>query len=87
MKLFSILMAALLINAPSFADDSAEHADKTTVDHSKNPITGTRTAKVKHHKKHKDGDQGMETTTTEKTKVQKDGDVKKTTTTEESATH
>ena len=42
----AMVLAASLVHA---AD--AEHSDKTTVDHSKNPITGTETTTKKHTKK------------------------------------
>lgn len=74
----AIVLASSLVHA---AD--AEHSDKTTVDHSKNPVTGTETTTKKHTKKMKnDHGASAEVTTKEKTKVKKDGTVTKETTTE-----
>lgn len=76
----AMVLAASLVHA---AD--AEHSDKTTVDHSKNPITGTETTTKKHTKKmHNDATGAKsEVTTKEKVKAKKDGTVSKETTVEQ----
>ena len=87
MKLASLLALALLVASTSFAAD-AEKTDKTTVDHSKNPITGSHTTEVKtHHKRKNAGGKDVDATATETTKVSKDGEVKKDLKVEEKAAH
>lgn len=68
---------AALVTPVAFANDAANE-NKTTVDHSDNPITGTHTKTVKHKKamKGRGGNAKMETT--EKTKTYSDGTQKKT---------
>ncbi len=81
MKIAAILMGVLLVSGASYADDNVnakgENSDVTTVDHSKNPITGSHTTKVKRKmKKNKDGHR-VDHESTDTTKVKKDGEVKK----------
>ncbi len=77
MKQSAILMALLFMSAHAFAAD-AENTDSTTVDHSKNPITGTQKIKVKRHVKQKNmGGPNVDAVATETTTVKKNGEVKK----------
>jgi hypothetical protein len=77
MKLALLVTGAALVGSMAFAAD-VEDAGKTTVDHSKNPITGTKTTKKQSKQKMKDA-AGNETSSkvTETTKVHKDGQVEK----------
>ena len=76
MKLAALLMGVLLLSSSSFAAD-AENTDTTTVDHSKNILTGSHTKKVKRHVKKKNVDGAdVDATTTDTTTVKKDGTVK-----------
>lgn len=68
-----ILVAALLAGSISMAADT-EHKESSTVDHSKNPITGTETTTKKYKGKMKNTKGHTEdVSVTEKTKVKKDG--------------
>ncbi len=88
MKLSMLLIIGILAVTPAFADDTAENSNKTTVEHSKNVFTGSRTKTVKRHRKNKDlNGSGSESTITEETKVEKDGDVKKDIKIEKEKTH
>ena len=74
MKLAAILASILMVGSLSFAAD-AENSASTTVDHSKNPITGTEKT-VKKSKKKMKGAEGKATEEVkETTKVDKDGKV------------
>ena len=83
----AIIALAVLFALPAFAADSEDSATHT-VDHSKNPMTGSHTTKEKktHKKKNEDGSASAPTNTAT-TKVSKAGDVKKETKTEETTTH
>lgn len=82
MKKMSMVVASLMfVGATSFAADT-EHKAETTVDQSKNPITGTETTTKKTKKKMKGDHASSETVTKEKTKVGTDGEKKTTTETE-----
>ena len=74
MKITTIFVAIALAGSMALAND-AENSSSTTVDHSKNPITGTEKTVKKHHKKKKDKHGEAKTDTTETTKVHKDGTV------------
>lgn len=86
MKISMIISAALLLGATAFAADAK---NETTVDTSKNPITGTETTTTKHEEKA--GDNKMKTKKVVKkhkdgkveTKVEADGKA----TTETPASH
>lgn len=87
MKLASILAFTLLLGSVSFAAD-AEHTDSTTVDQSKNPLTGSHTTTVKHHHKKKHmGGANVDATSTETTTVKKNGEVEKNIKVEDKAAH
>ena len=62
--------------SPAFAADN-ENKNETTVDHSKNPITGTETTTKKTKMKKKGDHAKSEAEVTEKTKVKRDGTVEK----------
>ena len=74
MKLVSVLIATVFAASLSSAAD-IEKKDETTMNTSKNPITGTVTKKKKHSKKTKGANGEMTAETTEKTKIHKDGKV------------
>lgn len=76
MKIAMIISATMLVGAMSFAADMEKKND-STVDTSKNPITGTVTTKKKHSKKIKNAAGEATVETTEKTKVHTDGTVEK----------
>ena len=86
-KLALVTMSAVFVGSMAFAAD-AEDKSSATVDHSKNPITGTETTKKVSKKKMKDG-HGNEAAmkVTDKTKVHTDGKVEHTQETEKEATH
>lgn len=68
-----LLVSALFVGSISMAAD-AEHKETSTVDHSKNPITGTETTTKKYKGKMKnEKGQSEDVAITEKTKVKKDG--------------
>lgn len=73
-----ILLAAagaFLVGSMAMAAD-AENSAKTTVDHSKNPITGTQTTTKKYKKKVKgENGSGHQVDVMEKTKQKTDGTV------------
>lgn len=79
-KQLAVLAIAAFVS-PVFAAD-AENKNETTVDHSKNPITGTETTKVKKTvaKKGPHGEKKSEVV--EKTKKYTDGTVEKSVETE-----
>lgn len=81
MKIAMIITATMLMGATLFAADM-EKKSETTVDTSKNPITGTVTTKKKHTKKKKGDNREQTSEVTEKTKVHTDGKVEQTTKTE-----
>ena len=84
MKKMSLLIASLMfVGSASFAAD-VENKAETTVDHSKNPITGSETTTKKTKKKIKGEHANSEVTTKEKTKTDSDGNKKTTTETETS---
>ncbi|MGZ3721505.1 MAG: hypothetical protein ACXVA9_01160 [Bdellovibrionales bacterium] len=78
MKKLVVLLASSIFAANVYAAD-AEDSKKVTVDHSKNPITGTeKTTKTVKRKSHgSKGRHDSESTTTTKEKT--DGSVEKTT--------
>ena len=74
-NLLTLAAAALFVGSVSFAAD-VENKDNTTVDHSKNPITGTETTTTKTEEKVKDDHGNMKKMKTKKTvKNHKDGKV------------
>ena len=74
-NLLTLAAAALFVGSVSFAAE-IENKDATTVDHSKNPITGTETTTTKTEEKVKDGHGGMKKLKAKKTvKTHKDGKV------------
>ena len=74
-SLLTVAAAALLVGSISFAAD-VENKAETTVDHSKNPITGTETTTTKSEEKMKDGHGDMKKMKMKKTvKTHKDGKV------------
>ena len=80
MKLVAVLSAVVLAGSLAMAAD-AENSNSTTVDNSKNPITGTKKTVKKHKMKMKDAaGNEADATVKETTKVQKDGTVSKKTT-------
>ena len=76
MKKTILALTVAAFASPVFAAD-AENKSATTVDHSKNPITGTetttKTTKAKKKGDHAEGEMKIK----EKTKVYKDGKVEK----------
>ena len=76
-KQASILTALLFVGSLALAAD-AEHSETTTVDHSKNPITGSETTTKKTKKKMKGEHAKTEMKTTDKMKKEKDGTKKMT---------
>lgn len=74
MKLALVIATALVSGSLAMAAD-AENKSETTVDTSKNPITGTVTKKTKHKKKVKGEHGSANVEVTEKTKTHKDGKV------------
>lgn len=78
-KIVAMLVSALFVGSMSMAAD-AENSDSTTVDTSKNPITGTKTTTKKHKMKKKtDGGASADMTVKETTKEKTDGTVEKST--------
>lgn len=76
-QLIVAALGALLAGSVSFAADN-ENSEKATVDHSKNPITGTQTTTKKYKKKKKAANgASQDVEVTEKTKVKTDGTVTK----------
>jgi hypothetical protein len=74
MKNASMLLAATLLVGSMVLAADAENKETATVDHSKNPITGTKTTTKKYKGKMKDEKGHSEdVSVTEKTKVKKDG--------------
>lgn len=78
-----LLAATAMTGTLAFADME----NTTTVDTSKNPITGTTKTVKKHKKMVKNAHGDHEKTTKETTKEYKDGDVKKTTETTNETSH
>jgi hypothetical protein len=75
-KKMIIALVGIAFAATAYAADS-ENSEKSTVDHSKNPITGTKTTTKKWKKKVK-GDEGKgEAEVKETTKEKTDGTVEK----------
>jgi len=72
MKITNLLIAVLFAGSMAVAAD-AEKKEETTVDTSKNPITGTVTQKKKHKSKKKNGKNEKNVETTETTKTHSDG--------------
>ncbi len=72
MKIAMIMTVGVLAASLSFAADVEKKAE-TTMDTSKNPITGTVTKKKKTTSKDKSAKGEMKTEVTEKTKMHKDG--------------
>lgn len=85
-KALMIATSMLFVGTMAMAADS-ETSGSTTVDTSKNPITGSVTTTKKVAKKKKGAHGEHEIETTEKTTVKKDGTVQKKTETEEHSTH
>ncbi|MBX3021924.1 MAG: hypothetical protein KF799_09635 [Bdellovibrionales bacterium] len=81
MKKLMMTLAGLAFAVTAYAADQ-ENKESATVDHSKNPITGTKTTTKKWNKKVKDGKGTSDAAVTEKTKVKTDGTVEKSTETE-----
>jgi hypothetical protein len=79
-----IAAISMLFAASVYAADQ-EVKDSATVDHSKNPITGTKTTKREWKSKKKNADGKAEAKTTETTKVGTDGSVDKKVETETSS--
>lgn len=74
-KIALTAVSALLAGSVSMAADT-ENSEKSTVDTSKNPITGTQTTTKKYKKKQKGKNgSGQDVEVTEKTKVKTDGTV------------
>lgn len=77
MKVLMFVASACLASSMAFAADT-ENSKSTTVDHSKNPITGTKKTVVETKvKKTAANGAEVESTTTDTTKVTKDGKVTK----------
>ncbi len=75
-KLLLTLVGFVFVGSMAMAAD-AENTETTKVDHSKNPITGTKTTKKKFKKKVKDEEgHSADMNVTETTKEKKDGSVK-----------
>jgi hypothetical protein len=71
-----LIVAGLMMSTMVYAND-AENSESSTVDHSKNPITGTKTTKRTWKKKAK-GEHGEgKAEVTEKTSEKTDGTVEK----------
>lgn len=79
-----IAIVGVAFSASVHAAD-AEHKESATVDHSKNPITGTKTTTKKWKSKKKGAHGEAEKTTTETTKEMTDGSVDKKVETESSS--
>jgi hypothetical protein len=87
MKKLMILAPILMMSSLAFAAD-VENSNTTTVDHSKNPITGTKKTVRKHKMKAKDGaGNAADTTITETTKMKTDGSMEKKTKVEGDESH
>jgi hypothetical protein len=78
-KIVAMLISSLFVGSMAMAAD-AEKSDSTTVDTSKNPITGTKKTVKKTKKSTKaDGGPAADVTVKETTKEMKDGTVEKST--------
>lgn len=75
-KMMMALVALMMVGSLAHAAD-VENKAETTVDTSKNPITGTVTTTKKTTKKVKGKHGEADATVTEKTKVYKDGKVER----------
>jgi hypothetical protein len=73
------LVAAVLVSPVAFADDAADAGAKaeTNVEHSTNPITGTKKTVKTTERKMKRGKSHAKVKSTETTKVHTDGEVEK----------
>lgn len=75
MKAISLLVSMMFVTGLAFAND-AENTSKETVDHSKNPITGTqKTVKKSKHKMKDEAGNEYTAKVTDTTKEKKDGTV------------
>jgi hypothetical protein len=71
MKKIILPLMALVFTSAVYAD--SETSNSATVEHSKNPITGSKTTTKKWKNKKRNGDAKAESTTTEKVKENSDG--------------
>ena len=83
MKSGMTLLAGILLAGTMALAADAENSASTTVDHSKNPITGTETTTTETKGMHKDGSHKDSMKKKSKHKKMKDGSTETTTTTEE----
>jgi uncharacterized protein YdeI (BOF family) len=88
-KVILALVAAVLVSPVAFAEDhDAGNKAETTVEHSTNPITGTKKTTKTTERKMKRGKNHAKVKTTETTKTHTDGEVEKSVDVEgESAAH